>query len=220
MTRTVLDLFAGLGGFSAAFAESDAWDVVTVDVDARFDPDIRADVMDLRPADLPDADVVLASPPCTRMGKMALTHGYFDQDARPQTPEAREHLALAYHTLGIVQALTPDYWFIENPPGKLRDYFGDPTGTVTYCQYGMEYQKRTHLWGHHPPMKYKSCVEGDDCHISTPRSDTRHPTDSVPADSTKAAEVPHDLSLAIREAVEAAYADPPPEQATLAEVTR
>lgn len=215
MTRTCLDLFSGLGGFSAAFEDADGWDVFAVDIEPRFAPDLQADVMDLRPADLPDADVILASPPCTRMGKMALSNGYFDKHGSPQTPEAREHVTLAYHTLGLIRALDPDYWFIENPPGKLRGFFGDPTGTVTYCQYGADYQKRTHLWGRHPPMRYRSCVEGDDCHINTPRSDTRHPNDSIPADQAEASKVPHELSLAIREAVEDAYANPPPEQATV-----
>lgn len=213
-TRVCLDLFSGLGGFSAAFEENPDWEVYTVDLDPdeRFGPDLRADVMDLRPADLldlighgrdgMDTFVVLASPPCTRMGKMALCNGYFDQDARPQTPGAREHVTLAYHTLGLIRALTPDYWFVENPPGKLQDFFGPPRGTVTYCQYGMPYMKRTHLWGHHPPMEYKSCNEGDGCHISTPRSDTRHPSDSIPPDQAEASKVPYELSAAIRAAVE------------------
>lgn len=43
----VLDLFCGLGGFSSAFKESERWDVTTVDIEERFDPDITADVMDL-----------------------------------------------------------------------------------------------------------------------------------------------------------------------------
>lgn len=218
--RTCLDLFSGKGGFSAAFDESDDWEVVTVDLNPedKFDPDIQADVMDLRPSDLPDPDVVLASPPCNRLGKMAQCQDYFD-GASPNTPGAREHVALFYHTLGLIRALDPRYWFLENPPGKARHYLGDPTGTVTYCQYGTEYQKRTHLWGRHPPIDYLSCVEGDDCHISTPRSDTRHPNDSIPNDQAEASKVPYELSLAIREAVEEAYANPPPEQSTLVSAT-
>ena len=62
----VLDLFCGLGGFSAAFKDSDRWEVTTVDLNAEFDPDIVVDVFDLRPSDfVSDFDVVLASPQFT-----------------------------------------------------------------------------------------------------------------------------------------------------------
>ena len=211
----VLDLFAGLGGFSQAFAESERWDVTTVEIEERFDPDIVADVFELRPSDFDrEFDVVLASPPCTRIGKMALCNGYFDGDT-PEHPEAKEHVALAYHTLGLIQGLAPEFWFVENPPGKLRNYFGDPTGTVTYCQYGAEYQKRTHLWGKHPPMEYRSCVEGGGCHISTPQGDTRHPNDSIPSSSSEAAKVPQELSESIHDACEAALDGDAPVQTKL-----
>jgi len=46
-----LDLFCGLGGFSAAFQDSDRWTVTAVDIEDRFDPDITADVFELRPSD-------------------------------------------------------------------------------------------------------------------------------------------------------------------------
>ena len=36
-----LDLFAGLGGFSAAFEDSDTWEVITVEIEERFEPDSR-----------------------------------------------------------------------------------------------------------------------------------------------------------------------------------
>jgi len=39
-----LDLFAGLGGFSAAFAEADGWDVVTVDIDELYPSIPEADL--------------------------------------------------------------------------------------------------------------------------------------------------------------------------------
>jgi hypothetical protein len=216
MTRHVLDLFCGLGGFSAAFADAEDWSVTTVDIEERFDPDIQADVMDLRPSDLPDADVVLASPPCTRFGKAACWHEHFDAGGNPQTEGAREHVSLIYHTIGIIRALTPRYWFLENPQGKLPKIIGRPAGTVTYCQYGRNYQKRTHLWGNHPPIEYRSCVEGDNCHTNTPRSDERHPNDNGWSDNRdERAKVPYDLSEAIREAVDAAYAGETYEQATL-----
>jgi len=60
----VLDLFAGLGGFSSAFEDLERWAVTTVDIDERFDPDIQADVFELRPSDFSGRsfDVVLVHP--------------------------------------------------------------------------------------------------------------------------------------------------------------
>ncbi|MFB6197160.1 MAG: DNA cytosine methyltransferase, partial [Halobacteriaceae archaeon] len=159
MTWTCLDLFCGLGGFSAAFAESDEWDVVTVDIEERFDPDICADVLDLRPSDFDrEFDVVLASPPCTYFSQARLQWGRsFDTDGKPYTDDAAESVALVYHTLGLIHATYPDYWFMENPQGYLRHVIGLPEATIDYCAYGHYTKKPTDLWGDHPPMTYRRC---------------------------------------------------------------
>lgn len=188
--RTCLDLFAGLGGFSAAFEDADGWDVVTVDIAERFDPDIRADVLDLRPADLPEADVVLCSPPCGEFSPAQNLNGPHEPD-----PEA---VAMVYHAIGLIRALDPDYWLVENPRGRLRSYLGHPTGSVTYCQYGRDTQKPTDLWGEHPDgLTYRSCPRNAECHVST-----RAGTNEMPNDPAEKARVPYDLSKAILDAVE------------------
>jgi len=136
MTETLrcLDLFSGLGGFSQSFAESDRWQVTTVDIEDRFDPDLTADVFDLRPSDFKqEFDVILASPPCTRFGKAACWQEYFANGGKPQTDSARDHVGLVYHTLGLIKGLAPRYWYLENPQGKLPKVIGQPTGTVTLC---------------------------------------------------------------------------------------
>jgi len=154
----VLDLFAGLGGFSQAFAASERWAVTTVEIEGRFEPDVQADVFELRPSDFEtEFDVVLASPPCTQFST-AGNHDAWDFDTHePQTDAARDAIGLVYHTLGLIRGLAPRYWFLENPQGRLRWFLGRPTGKVTYCQYGRPYMKRTDLWGDHPPMTYHSC---------------------------------------------------------------
>ena len=133
MTKVCLDLFSGLGGFSAAFADAPDWEVVTVDIEERFDPDLQADVLALRPADLLEAIgcdrdeidvlVVLASPPCTQFSLAASRYERF-VGGEPQTGDAREAVALVYHTIGLIKSLSPDYWVLENPQGYLRQVLG------------------------------------------------------------------------------------------------
>lgn len=196
-----LDLFSGLGGFSAAFDESPRWDVTAVEIDPEFDPDITADVYELRPSDLPDADVILASPPCQTFSIVNQGNGDWE-DGEPTSERCKDAIGLVYHTLGLVNGVSPQYWFMENPRGMLRNVIGNPSGTVTYCQYGMAYQKPTDLWGEHPlGFSYLSCSPGDNCHVSNPRSE--HPTQGKYPDSpAERAKVPYELSESIRDACE------------------
>lgn len=214
-----LDLFAGLGGFSQAFESSGRWRIVQVDIEERFNPDICDDVLDLRPDDLPNADLVLASPPCKCFSRAAAWADHFDSSGAPQTAEARESVALVYHTLGLIKAISPRYWFVENPMGsKAKQYLGEPTGRVTYCQYGTTYQKPTYLWGEHPPMTYRWCSRGDHCHEHGSLEDERDER-PLPRDPAERAKVPHELSESIRRAVETDIDEPEPEQSELPLVT-
>lgn len=203
--KVCLDLFAGLGGFSAAFEDADEWDVVTVDIAERFAPDIQADVLDLRPGDLPNADVVLAGPPCD-VFSLANTRQRYWHDTRrvPADPKSREHVALVFHTVGLIRALAPDYWFLENPRGRLRWFLNEPRATVTYCQYGEDYQKPTDLWGEHPPgMTYRACSQGAPCHDSVARDDDHSGVlANSMRDPAERAKVPYELSESILRAVE------------------
>jgi site-specific DNA-cytosine methylase len=157
---TVLDLFVGLGGFSSAF-DSDKWEVVTVDIEERFDPTLCADVFNLRPSDLSawDFDVVLASPPCSEFSPAQNLNGEHDPDG--------DAIALVHHAIGLAKGLDPAYWMLENPRGRLRSYIGLPESTVTYCQYGEQRMKPTDLWGEHPAAFVgRRCSYGDNCHIN------------------------------------------------------
>jgi hypothetical protein len=218
----VLDLFCGLGGFSQAFAESDRWVVTTVDIEERFEPDIQADVFDLRPSDFDqEFDVVLASPPCTQFSFAASRYERI-VDGQPQTDDSADAVALVYHTIGLITGLSPTYWVLENPQGWLRHIIDDPTGRVTYCQYGESWMKPTDLWGEHPPgLSYLTCSYGDECHNNN--TDQAHGglgncLASGTRDPAERAKVPEELSEAIRDACEAALDGNVAEQATLTEV--
>lgn len=203
MTKTCLDLFCGLGGFSAAFADSEGWRVVTVDIEEEFDPDIQADVMDLRPSDLPDADVVLASPPCTAFS-MAASGTHLDSDGNPVSEWGEESIALVHHTVGLIKSLSPDYWILENPMGGMRKHLGQPDAHVWWCQYGSNRAKPTDLWGDIPDgFDAQRCWNGDEnCHHEkAPRGSDAGTQDSG-RDAAERAKVPYELSQAILKAVE------------------
>ena len=209
-TWNVLDLFAGLGGFSQAFEESPRWDVTTVEIDPSFDPDVTADVFDLRPSDFDaEYDVVLASPPCTEFSPAQNLNGEHDPDG--------DAIGLVYHTLGIIHGIDPEYWVMENPRGRLRSVIGRPRQTVTYCQYGEERMKPTDLWGAHPPgFIGRSCDYGDRCHINT-REGSNAARDAGYDTAAKRSKVPYELSEAIRDACEDGLSGRATEQATLGE---
>lgn len=200
----VLDLFAGLGGFSQAFDESERWDVTTVEIDPKFDPDIVADVFDLRPSDFDrDFDVILASPPCEEFSPANNLNGDREPDG--------DAVALVYHAFGLIRGIDPSYWFVENPRGRLRSYVGRPKQTVTYCQYGEERMKPTDLWGEHPASFVgRRCDYGDDCH-----EQNREGTNNYPDDPNEKAVVPYELSDAIRETSERALDGEAPVQASI-----
>ena len=92
----LLELFSGTGSIGRAFAAR-GWEVVSVDLDPKFQPTICCDVMELDEAALGHFDFVWASPVCTEYSR-ALTK-------RPRNLEAGDRLVL--RTLEIIENLRP-----------------------------------------------------------------------------------------------------------------
>lgn len=211
-----IDLFSGTGGFSAAFDKSRDWETFEVDLNPdgldEIQPDLEVDVLDLSADDIPIPDdagtvVVLASPPCKAFS-MAAAHHHMDEDVQPKTDFAKTSLELVEKTLDLVGEIDPDFWFLENPRGGMRRVMrekswglGEPTGTVSWCQYGSNRQKMTDLWGRHPEhMVYRRCIRGESCHASAPRG-SKTGTQGMNS-SVRRAAIPYALSYAILDAVD------------------
>ena len=140
----MLDLFSGTGSVGAYF-RGIGYEVVSVDVERRYEPDIIADigtwpVWKFFPKGW--FDVVGCCPPCTEYSR-AMT-------SRPRDFEKADRLVKA--ALEVVDYLQPTLWFLENPRlGELRkrDFMTSiPFIDVDYCMFSdWGYQKPTRIWG-------------------------------------------------------------------------
>lgn len=207
----VLDLFAGLEGWSQPFRDR-GHEVTSLDNNTRFDVDIHADVLAWDERSIARPDVVLASPPCEGFTVMNIGKnwtGPTDVPAdSPKTDTARMGLRLVERTLEIIENLSPAYWVMENPRAKLRKLSvvrHIERRTVTYCQYGLTTMKPTDLWGGFPPSLElrPPCKNGDPCHVSAPRGSRSVGSIQGMKDPAERGKIPYALALAVCEAMEA-----------------
>lgn len=167
-----IELFCGTKSFSK-YARQRGFGAFTVDVEAKFNPDLVADVGKLAASDLPTRPFVLwASPPCQVFSVMAVSK-YWNWDGTPKHPRVFEAQKLVRRTLALIRAVQPHWWFIENPRGKLRKMpfmQGFTRHTITYCQYGDTRQKPTDIWTNaHWWVPRPMCKPGARCHEAAPR---------------------------------------------------
>lgn len=132
----MLDICSGLGGASQAMKKR-GWDVLTLDNDPAFDPDIIADVRTwcytgARP------DLIWCSPPCVE----------FSRESMPWSKTGDEpdmSIVLACHRL--IAEIQPRYWVIENVRGAVR-WFRPYLGSA-HIIIGPFF-----LWGHFPDLSH------------------------------------------------------------------
>lgn len=176
----VLELFAGTRSIGKAF-EARGHEVYSVEWDRNFkDIDLYEDVLNVQAVDILNRfgrpDVIWASPDCSTYSIAAISH-HRRKDENGNLAPVSEYAKFCdrvnQHVLCLMLALSPRYWFIENPRGGLRkmDFMnGLPRYTITYCQYGDTRMKPTDIWTNHPRPGFKPpCKNGDPCHVSAPR---------------------------------------------------
>ena len=140
----VLELFAGTRSVGKAF-ERRGHEVYSIEWDKDFDHiDWYADIMTVTAQDILERfgrpDVIWASPDCATFSIAAISHHRRKDPATgnldPISDYAKFCDAVDQHVLRLIMALSPKYWFVENPRGGLRKMTwmeGLPRYTVTYC---------------------------------------------------------------------------------------
>jgi len=168
------ELFSGSKSFSKVAANL-GHATFTVDNEAKFSPDLVADVMTLKASDLPEADFIWASPPCTAFSVASIGHHWTGGRRAyvPKTDGARLGKALVEKTIAIIREKNPRHFVIENPRGLLRKMpfmEGMNRVTITYCAYGDRRMKATDLWHNIPGWTPRPmCRNGSPCHEAAPR---------------------------------------------------
>lgn len=164
-TMRVYDFYSGWEGWSKPFREA-GHNVTSIDIEKRFNPDWCMDILQLKPEDVADADVILASPPCEAFSVASIgTHWTGGAKAyEPFTAHARLSLQLVTHTQYIINTVKPKWWVMENPRGLLRKLITPPTATTWYCQWGTSRAKPTDIWTNLTgrwPTCYNGCLDHD-----------------------------------------------------------
>ena len=137
----LLELFSGTGSVGKAFIEL-GWEVFSVDLDPKCNPNLVADVKNLTPEQIPFIpDFIWASPPCTH---------YSIARSKATTPRDLEGSdQLVERTLALIDYYSAPF-MLENPfTGLLKSRWvvqGIPMRVLDYCQYGAPYRKRTAIW--------------------------------------------------------------------------
>ena len=167
----MLELLCGEGVLAEVFRKR-GFDITTLDNNPDLNPDIVADILDIDPGSLPGPFLYIhASPVCTTFSVCQLSRHY--KNRIPWSSKAHIGIAILIKCIEIIEYWKPEYWTIENPRGMMRhvprlQQFHRVT--VTYCQYGEDFQKPTDFWMPCPFwIPKKACSAGDSCHQAQPR---------------------------------------------------
>ena len=145
----VLELFAGSQSFGKV-AEKFGLEVFSVDINDFKNIDYVVDILNFDYSKVPfKPNIIWSSPPCTYFSVASIGH-HWHEDHTPKTKEAILGMQILNKTLEIIEHYKPDYYFIENPVGKMRRKIkGLNRTTITYCSYGDKRMKPTDIWSNH-----------------------------------------------------------------------
>ena len=133
--RIIYSLFDYSGNWSEPYLKA-GYTVIRIDL--KLECDIRL-------LEIPDYPVygILSAPPCTHFCQAGSQY-WKRKDNEGKTIEGLE---LIGSTCRFILSCNPHFWVIENPPGRLTRWLGQPKMYFDPCDFGDEYKKKTALWG-------------------------------------------------------------------------
>ena len=200
----LLDLFTGTGSVRVV-AEALGYEVTSLDIDPRCNPDFVADItlFDYTVWSPGEFDVVWTSPPClyfsaarrSNLGRMVKGEIMTKETLLRDTESIG--VPVLRRTQEIIEYLKPTVWIIENPyTGTMKDYITEHPAVYDYCMFGKLYRKRTAIWSN----KLLRDVKCDGAHLV----EGRHPMTAIGTSKTQQGQgggsnktgrysIPHDL---------------------------
>lgn len=140
MRPTILSLCDFSGSWSSPYREA-GYEVIQVEL--KHGQDVR---LLLKPAG--PIRGILAAPPCTHFARSGARHWRVKGE-----PKLLEGLSIVDACLRLVTVCRPEWWALENPIGRLKNWLGEPVYKFDPCDFGDPFTKRTWLWGNFtPPM--------------------------------------------------------------------
>ena len=143
--RTIYDLCAGSGAWSQPYLDA-GYNVVRIEI---------MDGQDVRTLEtVSGVHGVLAAPPCKRFSKAGACHW-----PKVTPRELAEALAVVDACIRFIVAVRPQFWALENPPGRLRRWIGKPAFIFQPFEFGDPWAKQTCLWGDFVAPWHRRLVE-------------------------------------------------------------
>ena len=140
----ILELFCGTKSISKVF-EKYGCEVVSVDIEERFNPTICCNVLELDYKMLGNFDFIWASPPCVSYSNMGGGKHRAKITFEPLTDTAVIGDMLLNYTLEIIDYFGCMYC-IENPRGGMRHILQREYTPLNYCKYGSQFFKPTDIF--------------------------------------------------------------------------
>lgn len=106
----MIDLCCGLKGASEPFRLK-KWDIITLDIEPLFNPDIIADVRSWQYSG-PHVNFIWASPPCDDYSRTSMP---WTRARHPQSPD----MSIFLGCLRVIKQIKADYWLLENVRGAV-----------------------------------------------------------------------------------------------------
>jgi len=133
--RIIYSLFDFTGNWSEPYRNA-GYTVVMIDL---------KNGIDIRLLEIPKEPIygIIAAPPCTSFCQSGSQYW----DKKDESGETIKSLELIGAACRFILACNPIFWAVENPPGRLTKWLGQPKMHFDPCDFGDEYMKKTSLWG-------------------------------------------------------------------------